>query len=258
MISPYTRGGHVFTERGDHSSILLFLEQWLAARGYKGLTTEDTMSDWRRAHESDLVNAFDFENPDFSLPDLPIPQTPIQDANGDMLGLYAGFCSEVYGTSCSSDEYYLPYPYGKQTEEDALYYEDGFKGVRGYLTEGRYLTFEANGYALYTDGKSKEFSATPATAAHDDIHQRWVLHALEPEGNSFYITSAVNNYYISQHSSLSISESGAETYNITYMGSSKYQLQKENGDYLNIDRNGELSFVSTPIGYNVYSVTYHS
>lgn len=25
MISPYTRGGHVFTERGDHSSILLFL-----------------------------------------------------------------------------------------------------------------------------------------------------------------------------------------------------------------------------------------
>lgn len=62
MISPYTRGGHVFTERGDHSSILLFLEAWLEARGYEGITTEDTMSDWRREHESNLVNAFDFEN----------------------------------------------------------------------------------------------------------------------------------------------------------------------------------------------------
>ena len=258
MISPYTRGGHVFTERGDHSSILLFLEQWLAARGYEGLTVEDTMSDWRREHESNLVNALDFANPDFSIPDLPVPQTPIEDANGNKLGLYSGFCSRVFGTSCSSDEYYLPYPYGNQTEEDALYFEDGFKGVRGELTEGRYLVFEANGYALYTDGTSKQFAATPATAAHEDIHQRWVLHALEPEGNSFYITSAVNNYYMSQHSSLSISESGAETYNITYMGESKYQLQKENGDYLNIDPAGELSFKSTPVGYNVYSVTYHS
>lgn len=175
-----------------------------------------------------------------------------------MIGLYAGFCTKEYGTSCSSDEFYLPYPYGNQTEEDSLFFEDGFKGVRGYLTEGRYLTFEANGYALSTDGKSKQFSATKATADHRDIHQRWVLHALEPEGNSFYITSATNGYYISQHSSLSTLESGAETYNITYIGGSKYALMKENGKYLNIDSTGTLAFTSTPVGYNVFSVTYHS
>ncbi|ERT01358.1 hypothetical protein HMPREF1624_02603 [Sporothrix schenckii ATCC 58251] len=258
MISPYTRSGHVFTERGDHSSILLFLEEWLAARGYKGLDTKDTMSDWRREHESNLVNAFDFENPDFSIPDLPVPETPIQDSEGHLLGLYAGYCSKVFGTSCSSSEYYLPYPYGNQTEEESLYFEDGFKGVRGYLTEGRYLVFESNGYALTTDGNSKQFTAKKATAGHEKIQQRWVLHALEEEGTTFHIQSASNNYYISQHSSLSISESGAEVYNITYMGNSQYKLQKENGAYLNIDSDGNLSFTSTPVGYNVYSVTYHS
>ena len=174
-----------------------------------------------------------------------------------MIGMYAGFCTKEYGTSCSSDEFYLPYPYGNQTEGDALFFEDGFKGVRGDLTEGRYLTFEANGHALSTDGRSKQFAATKATVGHSDIRQRWVLHALEPEGTSFHIASAANGYYISQHSSLSTLKSGAEVYNITYMGGSKYTLKKENGKYLNIDARGQLSFTSTPIGYNVFSVTYH-
>lgn len=79
MISPYTRGGKVFTERGDHSSMILFLgrriqiqhvealanlvpvEQYLSAKGYHNVTTEQ-LSDWRRDHMSNLLNAFDFEN----------------------------------------------------------------------------------------------------------------------------------------------------------------------------------------------------
>ncbi|OAA57415.1 non-hemolytic phospholipase c [Niveomyces insectorum RCEF 264] len=274
MISPYTRGGHVFTERGDHSSILLFLEQYLAARGYSNITAKAQMSDWRREHQSNLVNAFDFENlvnrlliliwfarrqPDFSIPDLPQPATPIANANGQLIGMYNGFCNKVFGGSCSSNQYTLPIPYGSQTEEEALFFEDGYKGVRGALTEGRYLVFEANGYALYNPSTAaKQFAATRATPGHEDIHQRWVLHALTPEGSTFHVTSAVDGKYLSQHSSLSISESGAETYNITYLGNSRYAMRKENGAYLNIKADGTLSFDSTPTGYNVFSVTYHN
>lgn len=61
MISPWTRGNRVFTERADHNSQILFVEQWLTARGYKGIQT-DQMVPWRRAHMSNLVNALDLDN----------------------------------------------------------------------------------------------------------------------------------------------------------------------------------------------------
>ena len=160
--------------------------------------------------------------------------------------------------SCSGSEYVEPIPYGNQTEEEALFFEDGFKGVRGYLTEGRYLVLEANGHALTNPEVNKQFTTTRATSTHDSLEQRWYLHALTEEGTTFYIRSAVDGMYISQHSSLSESESGAETYNITYLGGLEYALQKENGKYLNIDSDGSLSFDSEPIGYKLYSVTYHT
>lgn len=34
IISPWTRGGHVFTEHADHNSQILFVEQWLEALGH--------------------------------------------------------------------------------------------------------------------------------------------------------------------------------------------------------------------------------
>ncbi|KAH8892840.1 non-hemolytic phospholipase c [Thozetella sp. PMI_491] len=258
IISPFTRGGKVFTERGDHSSILMFLEQYLAAKGYSNVTTEQ-LSDWRREHMSNLLNAFDFENPDYSIPDLPEPKTPIADANGNLIGLYNAFCSKQYSGACSGSGYIAGIPYGNQTEEEALFFEDGFKGVRGYLTEGRYLVFESNGYALSNpNDDQKQFTASPATAGHDSINQRWVLHGIAAEGTEFNITSVVDGKYISQHSSLSTSVTGAQTYNISYVGNSQYILQKENGKYLNIKSDGTLSFDSQPTPYNVYSVTYHS
>ncbi|KAJ9156129.1 Non-hemolytic phospholipase c [Pleurostoma richardsiae] len=258
IVSPFTRGGHVFTERGDHASILLFLEQYLAAKGYSNLTVEAQMSDWRREHMSDLLNAFDFENPDYSIPDLPTPDYPITNSDGNIIGMWNGYCSGNYGGSCSSSQYVVGIPYGNQTEEDALYFEDGFKGVRGNLLEGHYLVFESNGHAITNPGSSSQFTSTAATAQHEDIHQRWVLHQLATEGTQFYITSAVDGKYISQHTSLATAESGAETYNITYIGGSKYALQKENGKYLNLNADGSISIDSTTTGFNAYSVTYHS
>jgi phospholipase C len=61
IISPYTRGGNVFTETSDHNSDIMFVEQWAAAQGYKGVYSKE-MTQWRRDHMSNLVNAFDFDN----------------------------------------------------------------------------------------------------------------------------------------------------------------------------------------------------
>ncbi|RDW63537.1 hypothetical protein BP6252_11082 [Coleophoma cylindrospora] len=258
IISPFTRGGKVFTERADHSSMIMFVEEFLTAKGYENVTTGQ-LSDWRREHMSNLVNAFDFDNPDYSIPDLPVPTTPIKDADGNIIGMYSGFCSVEWTGSCSGSEYVAGIPYGNQTEKDSLVYEDGFKGVRGYLTEGRYLVFESNGYALSNPSDSRnQFSTALATATHEAIAQRWVLHALATEGTEFHIKSAVNSMYMSQQSSLSASVSDAEIYNVTYVGSSQYVMQRANGDYLNIKPNGGLSFNSWPVPYKIYSVTYNS
>jgi phospholipase C len=292
IVSPFTRGGKVFTERADHSSILQFLgmlhvpqdptatdeihaEQFLTAKGYNDITTEQ-MSDWRREHMSDLVNAFDFENvsgcdlsdfktlirnhqqPDYSTPELPQPEYPITNSDGEIIGMYSGFCDIEWTGGCSGSEYVTGIPYGTQTEENSLVYENGFRGVRGYLAEGHYLVFESNGYAITNPNNTlKQFTTTPVTAAHDSIAQRWILHGQAKEGTSFNISSALDGLYISQHSSLSLSDSGAEIYNISYVGSSQYIMQKENGAYLNIQPGGGLSFDSTPIPYNVWSVTYN-
>lgn len=51
----------MFTEMADHNSQIIFVEQWLEALGYSGVTT-DQMPAWRRAHMSTLLNAFDFDH----------------------------------------------------------------------------------------------------------------------------------------------------------------------------------------------------
>lgn len=61
IISPWTRGGNVFVETSDHNSELMFVEQWAAAQGYKGVYSKE-ITQWRRETMSNLVNAFDFEN----------------------------------------------------------------------------------------------------------------------------------------------------------------------------------------------------
>jgi phospholipase C len=173
--------------------------------------------------------------------------------------MWNGFCSPTYGSSCSSNEYVVGIPYGNQTEATALFFEDGFKQVRGALLEGHFLVFEANGHALTNPGITgqTQLSTTPASSAHDDVHQRFVLHGLAQEGTQFNITSALDGRYISQHTSLAKLKSGAETYNISYLGSRGYALQKENGKYLNIAADGSLSIDDAPVPYEVYSVTYH-
>lgn len=205
---------------------------------------------------SNLVNAFDFENPDYSIPDLPFTETPIADDDGNLIGLYNGFCAVEWTEACSSSEYVSGIPYGNQTEENSLVFEDGYKGVRGYLAEGHYLVFESNGFALSSAGT--QLTATGAAAPYDSIDQRWYVKALTPEGTTFQLVSARGELYISQQSVLSTSQDAAEIYNVTYLGNSQYALQDSEGAYLNIDSSGAIAFDPTPISYKIWSVTYNN
>jgi phospholipase C len=147
-----------------------------------------------------------------------------------------------------------PAPYGNQIAANVLFSLDGFKTVRGGLTEGRYPVFESNGYALTNPGTTdNQFTSTAAISDHSDIH------SLFNDGESFNITSVVDSKHIPQHSSLATDVSGAEVCVIQYQGSGQgYSLQKENGKYLNLNSDGSISVDSTLAGYSIFSVTYSS
>jgi phospholipase C len=246
IVSPWTRGGNVFTEHSDHNSQILFIEAWLAAKGLN--VTTDQMVPWRRAHMSDLVAAFDFARPDYGLPELPDAPAPHTNAQGVYDG--SAHCSALYAVRRP------PVPYGVQSADVAALSEKGFKAVRGALTEGRYLTFEMTGWAL-TNGGGRAFAATESRSGHDDVSQQWVLHALDADdaGDTFAISSARDGRYMGSHTSLVGHVSGAETYTIGFVAGKGYALQKENGDYVAVDGNGEVQITHEVVYFGKFSVT---
>jgi phospholipase C len=186
--------------------------------------------------------------------------TPHKDSNGNYDA--AALCVAEYG------HFGPPIPYGPANEalDPSTLSEDGFKQVRGYLTEGRYLVFEMNGYALTNPSPTAtDFTATKATSKHSDKHQRWVLHATggtATDGGAgagmFSLSSALDGRYVKSHTSLGTGVTGAETYTIADLGGGKgYTLLKKDGKYLTIGSNGVVDVTGdTPLGFQVYSVTY--
>jgi phospholipase C len=249
IVSPWTRGGKVFTEHADHNSQIKFIEQWLAAKGKNVVTNQ--MVPWRRAHMSSLVSAFDFENPDTSLPDLPDALAPHTNADGVYDG--SSYCESLYSVTRPT----VPYTSQVAADKVSSLSEQGFKEMRGALTEGRYIVFEMGGYALTNPGSS-DFTATKATSTHDDIAQRWVVHSLSDDGNTFTISSAKDQRYIGAHTGLIDNSSGAETYTVTFAASNGYALQKENGKYLSVDSTGTVQIYSDISYFSAFSVTYSS
>ena len=96
VISPFTRGKNVFTEKCDHISNILFLETWLQQTQGIDIFSQE-INPWRREHMCNFVNVwsindcpnepltdlsirsgqiFDFANPDFSVPDIPVAAFP--------------------------------------------------------------------------------------------------------------------------------------------------------------------------------------
>jgi phospholipase C len=258
MISPWTRGNRVLTERADHNSQILFVEQWLTARGYKGIQT-DQMVPWRRAHMSNLVNALDLDNPDYSLPNLPEAETPATNSRGDYVG--SANCQSKFSNPRP------PVPYGQQQDStNALWFEDGYKEVVGYLTEGRYLVAEKGGFALTNSGKRNYVTVSRATKDHESINQRWVIHYTEDEESEiFTISSALDGRWLGPRGALLDKDqaSQAEPVRITFLGNGLgYAVQYVNGNnFIDVDTLGQLNIAtrqSVPDrGFKLFSVTYH-
>lgn len=251
IVSPWTRGGYVFTERADHNSQILFIENWLAAKGKDVVTNQ--MVPWRRQNMSPLLNAFDFSNPDYSIPSLPDAPAPHTNAEGVYDG--SSYCESLYAVTRPE----VPYTNQISPDEVGSLSENGFKEMRGALTEGRYIVFEYGGYALTNAGKpATDFTATKATSAHSDVGQRWVVHALTTGGNEFTISSARDGRYVGAHTGLIDNDGGAETYTVAFKAGEGYALQKENGKYVTVDGSGNVQITSDVTYFKAYSVTYSS
>lgn len=84
IVSPYTRGGHVYSDISDHSSTLMFMEEWVGKYDNGSYAAPAVNIDsWYRKTTSNLVNAFDFDKPDFSIPKLPTNPKPAVDDSGN-------------------------------------------------------------------------------------------------------------------------------------------------------------------------------
>ena len=165
---------------------------------------------------------------------------------GDLSGNYIGaaMCEENYPSNQP------PVPYGSENAnaDPSLLVEEGFKQVRGSLTEGRYLTFEMNGFALTAPMRSTSstsITATKASAKHDSKNQRWVLHQVDANNftknsNEFMISAAVNGAYMSQSLKLGgDSTASAGTFKITDLGNGNgYAVSTGQNVFLGISSNG--------------------
>ncbi|OJJ45717.1 hypothetical protein ASPZODRAFT_159969 [Penicilliopsis zonata CBS 506.65] len=259
MISPWTRGNRVFTERADHNSQILFLEEWLTARGYQNIKT-DQMVAWRREHMSNLVNALDLDHPDYSIPYIPEAETPATDSSGAWVG--TARCEATYANPRP------PVPYGEQSNvSEALWFEDGFKECVGYLTEGRHLVFEMSGYALTNTGNASRVTASPASSNHGAIQQRWVIHySSGEESGLFKVSSAIDGKWLGPNGALLPASAAMQAAEVkfTFLGNGKgYSMQYANSTHgwLEIGAWGDLALNTNngqpQTGYKIWSVTYH-
>lgn len=242
------------------------LEQWLSTKGYDVKT--DQIPNWRRTHMSDLTKAFDFSKvasqndlwqcsrlltfmqPDYSIPSIPIAAPPSTADDGS----YNGYAQ----CEATHPEQRPPVPYGKQSASTSLVSEQGFKSVRGALTEGRYLVLEMNGYALANLG-GRILGATRATRKHDEKAQRWVAQQTAPGGTAFNLKSAVHGEYVSPGGKLDLDVSAAQEITVMDLGHGRgYTLQIEStGRYLIIGKGGKVRLSGEPGGFRLFSVTYN-
>ncbi|KAJ3968808.1 phospholipase C [Lentinula raphanica] len=258
VISPWTRGGVVFTEPADHISQTLFLEQWAAARGTPFTNTQ--INDWRREHMSNLTNMFDFEHPDYSA--APLPHTPPPHTD-PLTSLLDGdvFCENTFAGHVQP-----PVPYGQQSQTDALFTETGFKVVRGSLTEGRYLVIKSSTQNLALSFNDSSLgTSVPTETKFDTPSQRFVIHATDPQvatGKSFMISSAASAVNTTAAPFLNAdlqfgSANSSAVFNITYEGGGVYKfLEGESGEFLTLGDDGVPALGGEGEAFKIFSVSF--
>lgn len=149
---------------------------------------------------------------------------------------------------------------------DALFFEDGYKEVVGYLTEGRYLVFSKNGYALRAHNNKWDLDTDKPGTAYDKKEQRWILHYTEDEESEiFTLENALDGRWLGPQGELYDAGSGssASHIRITFIGNGLgYTLQyAQSGEYIDINYFGNLVLDHQDSGlgqgFRVVSVTYH-
>lgn len=248
IVSPWTRNGNVFTEHADHNSQIMFVEEWLAAKNKSVVT--DQMAPWRRQHMSNLVNAFDFDNPDYSLPALPVAPEPHMDSTGAYDG--AAYCESLYAVQRPD----VPYTAQIAVDDVPSLSEEGFKSMRGALTEGRYIVLELNGYALTNEANKSIVTGTASTSSHSSLSQRWIVHSLVNGGETFTINSAVDGRYIATGAQLVGDSTSAETYTVSFNAGAGYALRQTDGNYVAVGKNGTVQSTAHASYFQAFSVTY--
>src|SRR6266567_4473497 len=83
VISPFSRGGLVASDRFDHTSLLRFLETRFGAE-------VPNLSAWRRGVVGDLTSALNFAAPDATVPPLPSTLVPTAITLAQCVGTLAG------------------------------------------------------------------------------------------------------------------------------------------------------------------------
>ncbi|THU84746.1 extracellular phospholipase C [Dendrothele bispora CBS 962.96] len=256
VISPWTRGGNVFTEPADHISQILFLEQWAAARGTPFMSAE--INDWRREHMSNLTNMFDFDNPDTSPIELPFAEMPHSDLITDLLDGPMN-CERLFQGSVQP-----PIPYGNQTAETSLVTEQGSKSVRGSLTEGRYLVIESGNFALAVDSDNALIAANTSDLKFADASQRFVVHATDPSqatANTFRISAGADfggnsTTYITAELGFGPVSGGAVFEIVFLRASTGYSFREQTSRKFLSLNGGKVSLTNELEGLKLFSVTF--
>ncbi|WP_416758591.1 phosphocholine-specific phospholipase C [Roseateles sp. So40a] len=77
VISPWSKGGRVCSQRFDHTSLIRFTEEWLVSLGYPRASVQcNGISPWRRAVCGDMTSAFDFNTGGAEVP-AGVPATAV-------------------------------------------------------------------------------------------------------------------------------------------------------------------------------------
>ncbi|CAO3672068.1 unnamed protein product [Umbelopsis ramanniana] len=246
-VSPFCRGGNVFTEVADHTATLRLLEEWVgtyANGSYKAPAS--LISAWSRNTTSSLINLFDFENPDYSIPVLPTIAKPAQTSSG------AWDPTEM--CNALTDPKSTP-PYGKQTFPVV---ETGSLKVRGALTEGRNLVLrptsntslqavaasKGNTHELAVQSSGKK-SAAEVFAIQQDGDQYSIIHpqtgkCLQASGSTISFAACSTAQW-----KIAYNPKGT-TYQITHAASGKH--------FSATSGKAKLSKTATP--FHIYSVNY--
>jgi phospholipase C len=160
-------------------------------------------------------------------------------------------------------------PFGKQTEDSALFTESGFRQTVGRLTNGRYLVFQEpnsnKGLAVQSSrGHSTLGSSSVPTQKESEPAIRFIIYeqGIFPDmkykiQSAFLKDSGSSSSYLDSELEFTSNEK-AEEFIITYDANSlAYTIQVESSNkFISIDKTGKVSLSSSSFQFSSFAVSF--